>query len=337
MMMKAIIAGTPGDASQLTFKEFPKPRPGHEELLVKIKATAINRADILQRQGRYSPPKGSTPIFGLEMAGEVEALGPDCPGWEVGDRVCALLDGGGYAEYVTIPAKRAIPIPENLSFEQAAAIPEVFLTAYQSLFWLGKIKHGEKVLVHAAASGVGTAAIQLIKEAGAVPIVTARSARKLDHCLSLGAKMAINASDGDFAQDVLEATDGKGVDLILDCVGASYWDQNVASLAPDGRLVLIAMMGGAMIEKFNLIPVLRKRIQIIGTTLRARSADYKVDLTHDFVKKILPGFETEKYQPVIDSTYSWEDVTDAHRHMEANQNVGKILLAMERTIIQQNQ
>ena len=335
MNMRGIVPKTPGAADQLVMQEFPVPRPLNDELLVRVKATALNRADILQRQGRYDPPKGTTPILGLEMAGVVEAVGPDCSGWHTGDRVCALLNGGGYAEYVTIPAKMAIPVPEKLSFEEAAAIPEVFLTAYQALFWLGGLRREQRVLVHAGASGVGTAAIQLIKGAGAIPIATARSTKKIDYCLKVGAKVSINASDGKFADDVLEATAGEGVDLILDCIGASYWDQNLTALAQDGKMVMIAMMGGLNVEQLNLGMLLRKRLQIVGTTLRSRDREYKIRLTRDFVKKILPGFLDGTYRPVVDTIFSWEEAAEAHRHMEANLNMGKIILSMERVIVQQ--
>ncbi len=327
--MKAIFVETPGDAQSLTIENFPTPKPSATELLVRVKATALNRADILQRMGKYPPPKGVSPILGLEMAGIVEEVGSAVSGWREGDQVCGLLPGGGYAEYVTIPAKMAMPIPEALSFEEAAAIPEVFLTAYQALYWLGDLKSGQNVLVHAGASGVGTAAIQLIKEAGANAIVTSGSAKKLDFCLKLGAKAAINYKDGEFAKHTMEATNNEGVDIILDFVGASYMAQNLASLAVDGRLVLLATMGGSQVNQFNLMTLLRKRLQIIGTTLRARSLDYKIHLTNDFVKNILQDFDEGKYKPIIDSIYSWKQVADAHQRMEANLNMGKIILRID--------
>ncbi len=327
--MRAILAKEPGGADQLVMVEAPLPSPRSDELLVRVKATALNRADILQREGRYPPPKGASAILGLEMAGIVESIGAGCSGWREGDRVCALLAGGGYAEFVTIPAKLAIPIPRSLTFEQAAAVPEVFLTAYQALFWLGKLQPDHTVLVHAGASGVGTAAIQLIREAGANAIVTAGSAKKLDFCSGLGAKVAINYKAGDFAPDVLEATGDRGVDIILDFIGAAYWTQNLSCLATDGRLVILALMSGAKIDEINLLTILRKRLHIIGTTLRSRDIAYKARLTSEFVKNILPGFEEGKYEPIIDSVFSWRQVKKAHRRMEQNLNIGKIIMQVD--------
>ena len=325
-MMKAILVKEPGGVEQLMMGEFPMPEAHADELLVRIKATALNRADILQRQGKYPPPPGASPLLGLEMAGVVEKVGERCSGWKVGDRVCALLPGGGYGQYCVIPAKMAIPIPENLTFEEAAAIPEVFLTAYQALYWLGNIVSGQNVLIHAGASGVGTAAIQLVNFAGATPMITAGSAKKLDFCLQLGAKVAINYKDGEFASHILQVTDKKGVQLIVDSIGAAFWEQNIACLAMDGKMILLATMGGAIVEKCSLIKILLKRLQIIGSTLRSRSVEYKIRLTQAFVQNILPAFEDGRLKPVIDSVFDWKDVAQAHQHMEANLNMGKIIL-----------
>jgi putative PIG3 family NAD(P)H quinone oxidoreductase len=325
-MMGAILVKKPGGADQLTLGEYPRPLYLNDELLVRVKATALNRADILQREGKYPPPKGASPILGLEVAGLVEEVGADCSGWHRGDRVCALLAGGGYAQYTVIPAKMAIPVPDNLTFEEAAAIPEAFLTAYQALYWLGNLQPGQHVLIHAGASGVGTAAIQLVKEAGSIPMITAGSAKKLDFCLRLGAKVAINYRDGQFASHILEATKNRGVNIILDPVGAAYWEQNIQSLGIDGRLILLATMGGATLNQADLRPVLRKRLQIIGTTLRGRNKDYKIQLTKDFVKKIMAGFAENRFKAIIDSTFSWKEVAEAHTRMEENQNLGKIIL-----------
>ena len=324
--MKAILVKEPGDVEQLTLGTYPMPVPDEDELLVKVKAAALNRADILQRRGFYPPPDDASPILGLEMAGVVEYVGSKCSNWQVGDKVFGLLPGGGYAEYVTIPEAMAIPIPENFSFEKAAAIAEVFLTAYQALFWIVHIKAGETVLIHAGASGVGTAAIQLVKEAGATPIVTAGTEQKLEMCRKLGAQTAINYKEGPFAQKVLEATQQRGVDIILDFVGAPYWEQNLSVLATDGRLVLIATLGGAKIGQVDLRQLMKKRIQITGTTLRARSLDYKIRLTRDFSEFALPRFAKGALAPVIDSVFPWEDVAKAHRYIEANKNIGKIIL-----------
>lgn len=327
-MMKAILVKQPGGAEQLELGEYPLPQYHSDELLVRVKATALNRADILQREGKYPPPRGASPILGLEISGIVEEVGANCSAWHRGDRVCALLPGGGYAQYVSIPAKMAIPIPGNLSFEEAAAIPEAFLTAFQALYWLGGLQGGQQVLIHAGASGVGTAAIQLVKQAGSVALVTAGSARKLDFCLQLGAKVAINYRDGEFAAHILEATRNQGVNIILDCVGGAYWEQNIQSLAVDGRLVLLATMGGGTVSQVSLTTIIRKRLQIIGTTLRGREREYKIELTRDFVTRIMPGFEDGKYKAVIDSVFPWEEVAEAHRRMENNLNLGKIVLTV---------
>ncbi|RMH75662.1 MAG: NAD(P)H-quinone oxidoreductase [Calditrichaeota bacterium] len=324
--MKAILVRKPGGPEELYLGEFPTPEPKSDELLVRVKATALNRADIMQREGKYPPPEGASPILGLEMAGVVEKVGADCTGWHWGDRVCGLLPGGGYAEYAVIPARMAIPIPDNLTFEEAAAIPEAFLTAYQALHWVGKLQAGETVLIHAGASGVGTAAIQLAREAGATVIVTSSSARKLDFCLHLGAKVGINYSDGEFAAGVLEATEKQGVNLLLDCIGAPIWEQNLRCLALDGRMVILAVMGGRKIPHFDLAPILLRRLQIMGTTLRNRSQAYKIELTREFVKHILPLIEEGRVKPIIDSVFPWEQVQEAHRRMEQKLNVGKIVL-----------
>lgn len=326
--MQAILVKHPGEADQLELGTFPKPGPTKNELLVKVKATALNRADIMQRQGNYPQPKGASPILGLEMAGVVEGVGAHCSRWKAGDRVCALLPGGGYAEYAVVPDALAMPIPENLDFEQAAAIPEVFLTAYQCLSWIGRVQAGETVLIHAGASGVGTAAIQLARESGARVIVTAGSERKLSVCRDLGADVAINYKDGPFAPHIRDATDTQGVDLILDFVGAAYWEQNLSALALDGRLVLISLLGGAMVAQVNLGKLLRKRIQLTATTLRARSVEYKTRLTRDFIDFALPRFADGRLKPMIDRTFPWEQVAEAHQYMEANKNIGKIVLCV---------
>ena len=324
--MKAILVKEPGDADQLTLGTYPIPEPADNELFVKVKATALNRADVLQRKGFYPPPKGASPILGLEMAGVVERIGSKCSGWKAGDRVFGLLPGGGYAEYVSLPGAMAMPIPDNLSFEEAAAIAEVFLTAYQTLFWIGKIQADDIVLIHAGASGVGTAAIQLVKEAGATCIITAGSEQKLRTCLELGATEAINYKEGPFARKVLQVTNNRGVDVILDFVGASYWEQNLSVLATDGRWVLIAVLGGTKVEQLNLGALMKKRIQLTATTLRARSQEYKIQLTQDFAEFSLPRFSDGRLKPVIDRVFPWEHVVEAHRYMEANKNIGKIIL-----------
>lgn len=325
--MKAVLVEKPGGREQLMIGEYPKPTPADDELLVKVHATALNRADISQREGKYPPPPGASPILGLEMAGVVEEVGKNCEGgWKPGDRVFGLLPGGGYAQYAVIPDKMAMPVPEGFTFEQAAAIPEVFLTAYQCLFWVGRLKQGETVLIHAGASGVGTAAIQLVKSVGAIPLVTVGSEEKRRFCLDLGADHAFNYKEGEFADKVLAATKNRGVQLVLDFVGAPYWKQNLSVLAMDGRLVLISMLGGSRLDDASLGQVLAKRLQISGTTLRTRSLDYKQDLTREFASFALPRFVSGELKPVIDRIFPWEEVREAHRYMEENRNIGKIVL-----------
>lgn len=325
--MRAVLVEAPGGADQLRLGEAPRPEPGAGELRVRVRATALNRADLLQRQGQYPPPPGASEILGLEAAGVIEAVGEGVDAGRVGARVMALLPGGGYAEYVTVPARMAMPIPENLTFEEAAAVPEVFLTAYQALHWLGAVEAGQRVLVHAGASGVGTAAIQLARAAGATVYVTA-SAPKHDACLALGAEAAIDYRTEDFAERIADLTGGAGVHVILDFIGASYFEQNITALGTDGRLVLLAMMGGTTVDEVNLAHLFRKRIHLITTTLRSRSVAYKIRLTEAFAVDALPRFQTGALHPVIDSVRDWTEVREAHRHMEANRNVGKIVLTI---------
>ncbi|HET6568731.1 MAG TPA: NAD(P)H-quinone oxidoreductase [Rhodothermales bacterium] len=323
--MKAVLVREAGGADNLYLGEAPRPAPAPGEILVRVHATALNRADILQREGKYPPPEGASPILGLEMAGAVETVGAAVDRWRPGDRVCALLPGGGYAEYVAVPQDVAMAVPPALSFEDAAAIPEVFLTAYQALYWYGKLEEGSHVLIHAGASGVGTAAIQLARAAGAHPYVTA-SAGKLDACRRLGAELAVDYRSEDFAERVLAHTHGHGADVIIDFIGAPYLKSNVETLAVDGRIILLATMGGSRVEDFDLRALFRKRGQFITSALRSRSHDYKRRLTREFAAYAMPLFERGILRPVIDSTFDWSDAPTAHRRMESNQNTGKIIL-----------
>ncbi|MBS4200837.1 NAD(P)H-quinone oxidoreductase [Bacillus sp. FJAT-49732] len=302
------------------------PQMSKNDLLIKVKASALNRADLLQKRGLYPPPPGASPILGLEMSGIVEDIGENVIGWKKGDFVCALLPGGGYAEYAVIPAAMAMRIPQNLSFEEAAAIPEVFLTAFLNMVWLGKLKKGETILIHAGASGVGTSAIQLAREIGARAIVTAGTDEKRSLCLSLGAEVAIDYKEGPFLQKVMDATSGKGVNLIFDFIGAPYWEQNIGSLAVDGKLILIGTMGGSKLHEVNLGKLLFKRIQVIGTALRSQPIEKKMALTKDFTEFALPKFENGHLKPIVDSIWNWDKVNEAHSYMEQNKNAGKIVL-----------
>lgn len=325
--MKAIAA----QGGKCVFGDRPVPAPAQKEVLVKVHYTAINRADTLQRTGKYPPPPGVTDILGLEFAGEVIQHGSGCilgDRFPVGARVMGLLSGGGNAEYTTINEQHLISIPDGLSYKTAAAIPETWLTAYQLLFFVGHAKAGETVLVHAAASGVGTAAVQMANKAGVKVIAVAGSDDKLDAVKALGADYAVNykAHPDAWAAQVLPHTAGKGVNLILDPVGASHWKQNAESIAMDGRWVLYGSMGGISVEGPLFGAILRKRIQIQGTTLRARSDEYKAELTQEFTDKIMPLLESGALKPVVDKEFELSDVQTAHDYMESNANIGKIVL-----------
>ncbi|MEM9984278.1 MAG: NAD(P)H-quinone oxidoreductase [Bacteroidota bacterium] len=325
--MRAIGVSEYGDPDVLTLGSYPIPEPEPNEILVKVWATACNRADTLQRQGKYPAPPGASPILGLEMAGEVVASGSKSNKWKLGDRVCGLLSGGGHAQYVTIHEDLALPIPEAMSYKEAAAIPEVFLTAYQALFWLGELKPGEQVLVHAGASGVGTAAIQLANLLGTEVYVTA-SAPKHALCLELGASLAIDYRQDDFVQVLSSRSREGGPDLILDFVAAPYFQANLELLGLDGRLVMLALLGGGKLTQANLAPILRKRLRIMGSTLRNRTLTYKKELTQAFWEFAWPYFQNGKLKPVIHQTLAWTDIAEAHRTIEANQNAGKIILSV---------
>jgi putative PIG3 family NAD(P)H quinone oxidoreductase len=324
--MKAIVMSGFGEADVLNLGEIPDPVPREDELLVGVRAAALNRADLFQRRGRYNPPPGAPSTLGLEMAGVVERVGADCAGWKVGDRVCALLPGGGYAERVVVPSGMAIPIPESLSDEQAAAIPEVFLTAYLNLFRMGSLQRGQTVLIHAGASGVGTAAIQLVREAGAVSFVTAGSPSKIERCLGLGAAGGWNHRQGTFLPWILEKTQARGVDLVLDFVGAPYFADNLKALALDGRLCIIGTLGGTVAENVDLGLLMSKRLTVRSTGLRSLASADKVGLTRDLTAWALPLFAARKLSPVIDRVFPWSEAAEAHRYMESDVSVGKIVL-----------
>ncbi len=324
-MMKAILVKQPGGPEQLALGNYEQPLPEPHQLLVKVHATALNRADTLQRQGKYPPPKGASPLLGLEIAGEVAEAGINCTRFKKGDKVFGLLPGGGYAEYAVIDEAMAMPMPANLSMEEAAAIPEVFLTAWQALVWLGKLGSGERALIHAGASGVGTAAIQLARALKAEVLVTA-SQQKLQACLDLGAQKAIDYKKASFNDEVLAYTNNEGVDVIVDFIAGPYFNQNLDCLRLDGRLVILASLGGGKVSEVDLRKILTKRLQVMGSTLRSRTKDYQVKLTEDMSRFALPLFKEGKLKPVIDSVYSWEEAAEAHRYMEQNKNIGKIVL-----------
>jgi putative PIG3 family NAD(P)H quinone oxidoreductase len=303
------------------------PVPAPDEVLVAVEAAALNRADLLQREGRYPPPAGVTDILGLEVAGVVSEVGSECRKWAPGDRVFGLLPGGGYATMARLHEDLALRIPDSLTSAEAAAIPEAFLTAYQALAWLGGIRNEHNVLIHAGGSGVGTAAIQIARYLGATVYVTA-SPRKHDVCRSLGATACIDYRSEDFDAVIQDSTNGRGANIIVDFVGAPYFEKNVSALAPDGRIVLLGLMGGSLLEKFQLSALFRKRGSVIASTLRSRSVAYKSRLTSAFEADLLPAFEDGDLGPVIDSVMDWNSVSEAHERMEANLNTGKIVLAI---------
>lgn len=323
--MRAVLIEEAGGPDNLWIGTVDRPVPRDDELLVRVRATALNRADLMQREGRYPPPDGASPILGLDMAGTVEDVGRDCRDWHVGERVCGLLSGGGYAEYAVIHHDMAIRIRPSLSFEEAAAIPEVFLTSHQALYWYGNLREGNRVLIHAGASGVGTAAIQLVRVEGGTPYVTA-SRSKHKACLDLGAAAAVDYRTEDFARRVEELTGGAGVALILDFIGAPYFEKNIDALSVDGCMVMLATMGGSRAPALDLRNFFRKRATLTASTLRNREQSYKIRLTQDFVSRHMPRFESGELRAVIDHVYDWSDVAAAHRRMEENLNVGKIVL-----------
>lgn len=323
--MQAIVMDGPGDESVLRLAEVPEPAAGVGQLLIRVAATAVNRADLIQRQGAYPPPPGAPDILGLECAGTVAAVGEGVAGWRVGDRVMALLPGGGYAEYVSVDAGSALRVPERLSLEEAAATPEVFLTASLNLFQLGRLSEGGAALVHGGGSGVGTAAIQLIAAAGARAFVTAGSAEKCQRCLELGAERAIDYKRESFAEVVRDATGGRGVDVVLDSIGAPYLEANLSSLATGGRLVLIGLMGGAKAE-IGLGPVLMRRLQILGSTLRARPLEEKAEIVRIFVTRFGAHLESGRIGPIVDRVLPLADAAEAHRVMQSSAHFGKIVL-----------
>jgi putative PIG3 family NAD(P)H quinone oxidoreductase len=325
--MKAINVINPGKNSTLEIKEIARPEPGSNEIMVKIEATALNRADLLQMQGKYPAPEGAISILGLEMAGIVEKVGPGVTRWKPGDFVFSLLPGGGYAEFCVIHEEMAMPIPDNLSFEEAAAIPETFLTAYQALHWVGQLQPNETVLIHAAGSGVGTSAIQLSSHLSEARILaTAGKDRKLETAQKLGAEFTYNYKKVDFSEQLEQDFGSNAVEVVIDFVGAPYRDKNIDVLAKDGRLVLLAMLDGHKVKNMSLIPVLQKRLSVKGTTLRSSPLEYMIKLTQEFSDRTLDLFEREILRPVIDSVHDWQDTEKAQQRMADNKNTGKIVL-----------
>ncbi|MEE7625352.1 NAD(P)H-quinone oxidoreductase [Methylobacter sp. Wu8] len=303
------------------------PVPSVNQVLIKVAAAGINRPDVMQRKGLYPPPPGASDIPGLEVAGTIQSLGGNIGHLNVGDRVCALVAGGGYAEYCLASAALCLPVPENLSFTQAAALPETFFTVWSNVFDRAHLQPGETLLVHGGSSGIGTTAIQLVKAFNAKVIVTAGSEAKCEFCLQLGADAAINYKEQNFVDEIKRLTNGKGVDVILDMIGGDYFPHNLKCMSDDARLVQIAIQSGPKAE-INLLPVMLKRLTITGSTLRARDDAFKTGITGKLLEKIWPLLESGKIKPVIHSTFALTDAALAHQLMESSQHIGKIILTV---------
>ncbi|MFD5842543.1 NAD(P)H-quinone oxidoreductase [Streptomyces chartreusis] len=323
--MHAITIPEPGGPEALVWDEVPDPVAGEGEVLVEVVAGAVNRADILQRQGFYNPPPGTSPYPGLECSGRIAEVGPGVSGWAVGDEVCALLAGGGYAEKVAVPAGQLLPLPKGVSLTQAAALPEVVCTVWSNVFMVAHLRPGETLLVHGGSSGIGTMAIQLAKAVGAKVAVTAGSSQKLDRCAELGADILINYREQDFVEEIKKATDGAGADVILDNMGAKYLDRNVQTLAVNGRLAIIGMQGGIKGE-LNIGALLGKRGAISATSLRARPLTEKAAIVAAVREHVWPLLDAGHVRPVVDRELPMNEAAEAHRVVEESGHVGKVLL-----------
>lgn len=324
--MKAIIITQSGDPDvlKLAEKSTPEPQPG--EVLIKVAAAGVNRPDVAQRKGVYPPPPGAPKdIPGLEVAGVIEAVGSEVTMWKTGDKVCALISGGGYAEYCVAPEGQCLPVPDNLSFTEAASLPETFFTVWSNVFDRGKLQSGETLLVHGGSSGIGVTAIQVAKALGITVFVTAGSEDKCRFCEQLGASKAVNYKQDNFVDVIKQATQGKGVNVILDMIGGDYTPGNVELLAEDGRLVMINTMKGKD-ASVDLSAVMRKRLVITGSTLRSRDVSFKSAIAQALLKHIWPLIDAGKIKPVIHQTFPAQDAAGAHRLMESSSHIGKIVL-----------
>ena len=306
----------------------PLPVAKAGEILVRVEAAGVNRPDVAQREGSYPAPKDASPVLGLEVAGEVVALGEGVTEFAVGDKVCALANGGGYAEYCTVPAGQALPWPKGYDAVRAAALPETFFTVWANLFQMAGLTEGETVLIHGGTSGIGTTAIQLANAFGANVFTTAGSKEKCDACVKLGAARAINYREEDFVTVIKEETGKKGVDTILDMIGAAYFEKNLAALAKDGCLSIIAFLGGFKAENVNLTPIMVKRLTVTGSTMRPRTAEEKRGIRDELVAEVWPLIESGKVAPVIHTVLPLEQVVDAHKLMESSNHIGKIVLTL---------
>jgi putative PIG3 family NAD(P)H quinone oxidoreductase len=329
-VMKAIVIGKPGGPDVLAWREVPDPEPGPDEVLVDVVASAVNRADLLQREGFYDPPPGNPPYPGLECSGVIAAAGANVSGWSVGDRICALLGGGGYAQRVAVPAAQLLPVPDGVSLHAAAALPEAACTVWSNVFMLAGLIEGEVLLVHGGSSGIGTFAIQLATAFGAKVAVTAGSAAKLERCRELGAEITINYRDEDFVSRLREATGGRGANVILDIMGASYLARNIEALAPSGRIAVIGLQGGRRAE-LDLAALMGKRAAILSTSLRARPASEKATIVGSVRKHVWPLLADGRIRPVVDRVLPITEAAQAHRLIEASEHIGKVVLQVRTT------
>jgi putative PIG3 family NAD(P)H quinone oxidoreductase len=323
--MRAVVVTTPGGPEVLAWSEVPDPEPEPGGIVLDVAASAVNHADLLQRQGRYRPPPGAPAGLGLECSGIVSAVGSGVTGWEIGQEACALLSGGGYAEKVAVPAGHVLPVPRGIDLVTAAGLPEVMCTVWSNVFMTAGLRPGEVLLVHGGAGGVGTAAVQLGRVVGATVVVTAGTREKLDLCRSLGASVLVNYNEDDFVTAVRQATDGHGADVVLDNMGAAYLARNVSVLAANGRLVVIGLQGGRE-TSLDLSALMAKRAALIATTLRARPAEEKATIVAAVREHVWPLLESGEIRPVVDRIMPMSAVADAHRIVEAGEHMGKVLL-----------
>ncbi len=323
--MTCIEITEPGGPEVLKPAKRPVPEPAADEVLIAVRAAGVNRPDCIQREGNYAPPPGVTDIPGLEAAGEIAALGKDVASWKAEDKVCALVAGGGYAEFVTAPALQCLPIPEGLDMVEAAALPETFFTVWSNVFERAGLKEGETFLVHGGSSGIGTTAIQIAARLGARVITTAGSEEKCRVCVELGAERAVNYKEEDFVEAAKAFTEGTGVDVILDMVGGDYLPRNIKALAPDGRHVSIAFLGGSKAE-INFMPVMLKRLTLTGSTLRPQTVERKGEIAQALRERIWPLIGAGEIKPVIHASFPLAEAAEAHELMESSRHIGKIML-----------
>lgn len=327
--MRFIDVPAPGGPDTMRLAEAPPPAPGPGEVLIRVAAAGVNRPDLLQRAGHYPPPPDASPVLGLEVAGEIAALGDGAAPWRVGDRVCALVNGGGYAELCVAPAVQCLPWPQGYDAVRAAALPETHFTVWANLFGHGRLAAGESALIHGGASGIGTTAIMLAAAFGARVFATAGTEAKCAACVELGAAAAINYRTADFVAEIKRHTADRGVDLVLDMVAGTYLSRNIACLAQDGRLVVIAVQGGTRDPEFDILPVMRRRLTVTGSTMRPRSRAEKGAIAAELGARVWPLLDAGRCAPVIHETFPLAEAAAAHRALEAGDHIGKIVLTVE--------